>query len=106
MIEITSVSLNQGVVNILAIDVSEENLQRLERTRDDGFEQEVEFVFDTHQKEHFLYLNRWLRKQKATKGCSTWGGGSFTFHPGNNHNNFSKIQELGVDPGSLFLQFL
>lgn len=74
MIEITSVSLNQGVVNILAIDVSEENLQRLERTRDDGFEQEVEFVFDTHQKEHFLYLNRWLRKQKATKGCSTWGG--------------------------------
>ena len=29
MIEITSVSLNQGVVNILAIDVSEENLQRL-----------------------------------------------------------------------------
>ena len=73
MIEITSVSLNQGVVNIFAIDVSEENLQRLERTRDDGFEQEVEFVFDTHQKEHFLYLNRWLRKQKATKGCSTWG---------------------------------
>lgn len=73
MIEITSVSLNRGIVNIFAIDVSEENLQRIERTRDDGAEQEVEFIFDTHQKEDFLYLNRWMKKQKATKGCSTWG---------------------------------
>lgn len=72
-IEITSVSCSNGVVHIEAIDVSEENLQRLERTRDDGFESLLQFVFDTHERETKEYLYRWLKRQKATKGCKTWG---------------------------------
>lgn len=73
MIEITAVSISKGIVNIEAIDVSEENLQKLERTRDDGFEKEVSFVFDTHDQEAQTYLYQWLRRQKSTKGCKTWG---------------------------------
>ena len=45
-IEITSVKLSHGVVTIKAIDCSEEHLQYMERCRDDGFEKQLEFVFD------------------------------------------------------------
>lgn len=72
-IEITSISLDKGIINISAVDISEENLQRFERIRDDGVEQELEFIFDTHQEDEFRYLRAWLKRQKATKGCSTWG---------------------------------
>lgn len=73
MIEITAVSLSKGIVTIEAIDISEENLQKLERTRDDGFEKEVKFEFDTHDPEVQTYLYYWLKRQKSTKGCETWG---------------------------------
>lgn len=72
-VEITAVSIVSGNVIIEAIDVSEENLQRIERTRDDGFERELKFVFDTHKRQDFLYLRGWLKRQKATRGCVTWG---------------------------------
>ena len=74
-IEINSVELSSsGIVKINAVDCSEINLQRIERNRDDGgFAQEVQFVFDTKDKNTFLYLRKFLKKQKATRGCSTYG---------------------------------
>ena len=72
-VEITAVSIVSGNVIIEAIDVSEENIQRLERTRDDGFEQELKFVFDTREKNDFFYLRNWLKRQKSTQECATWG---------------------------------
>jgi len=72
-IEIISVSVSQGVVTIQAIDCSDENLQRMQRTRDDGFEKEISFIFDTRRKSDYEYLRKWLHQQKATKGAKTWG---------------------------------
>lgn len=72
-VEITSVSLNQGVVVIQAIDCSEENLQRMQRIREDCIERELCFVFDTKQKNDYVYLRKWLHRQKATKDAKTWG---------------------------------
>lgn len=72
-VEITSVSLKDGICRISAIDCSEENLHRIERTRDDGFEREVEFVFNTKNKTEFLYLRNWLKRQKITRDCKTYG---------------------------------
>lgn len=72
-IEIISVNMKQGIVTISAVDVSEERLQKLERMRDDGFERELEFIIDTHEKEAYRYLYSWLKRQKATKDCTTWG---------------------------------
>lgn len=71
-IEITSINLKDGVVTITAIDVSEENLQMLERNRED-VEREVHFIFDTHERKEYQYLYSWLHRQKVTKECSTWG---------------------------------
>lgn len=73
MIEITAISLFKGIVTIEAIDVSEENLQKMERMRDEGFEKQVNFVFDTHDPEAQTYLYQWLKRQRSTKGCKTWG---------------------------------
>lgn len=72
-VEITHVSLNQGIVTITAIDCSEENLQRMERNRDDGFETEINFVFDTHCEKDYLYFSSWIRRQKVTRSAKTWG---------------------------------
>lgn len=72
-VEITDVSLNNKIVTITAIDVSEENLQRLERVRDDGFEKEVCYVFDTTDREAFQYLYKFMHRQKITNGCVNWG---------------------------------
>lgn len=72
-VEITSVDLNKGVVSITAIDCSEENLQKMERQRDDGFERELNFMFDTHEKNDYLYLRKWLKSQKTAAQAKTWG---------------------------------
>ena len=72
-VEITSVDLDQGVVKITAADCSEEHLQKLERTRDDGFVEEMEFLFDTHKEKEYRYLFRWLKRQKAAGQARTWG---------------------------------
>ena len=58
-IEITSAKLSHGVVTITAIDCSEEHLQYMERYRDDGFEKQLEFVFDTtsrHSSPIFIWV--------------------------------------------------
>lgn len=72
-VEITSTFILHGVVNITAVDVSEENLQRMERFRDDGEDQEILFVFDTRDSKGFNNLRKWLKSQKATKGSETYG---------------------------------
>ena len=72
-VEITSTFILQGVVTITAIDVSEENLQRMERYRDDGEDQEIIFIFDTRKDKDFQSLRKWLKNQKATKNSSTYG---------------------------------
>lgn len=72
-VEIVSAVLNQGIVTITAVDCSDENLQRMERMGDDGFEKELEFLFDTHNKDEYLYLRRWLKRQKAAGQADTWG---------------------------------
>ena len=52
-VEIISYAVKDGIVSISAIDISDYNLQRLERLRDDQ-ERELEFVFDTSKKEEFF----------------------------------------------------
>jgi len=71
-VEITSIDVKEGIVTITALDVSEENLQMLERNRED-VEKELSFVFDTHERLEYQYLYSWLHRQKATQGAATWG---------------------------------
>ena len=42
-VEILSVELNKGIVYFYCNDISDENLRRLERIRDDATEEEVVF---------------------------------------------------------------
>lgn len=72
-VEILSYQVKDGIVKIQALDVSDQNLQRMERIRDDGQEKEVEFVFDTVRKEEYTYLRQWLKRQKVTREAKTWG---------------------------------
>lgn len=77
MIEITNASIiNKHEVEIEAVDVSEVNLQRFERNRDDGgFERKILYRFDVSQTKAFQYLDRWLHRQKAVLKAdpSTYG---------------------------------
>lgn len=72
-IEIISVEVNNGIVFIMAIDVSDENLRRMERLRDDAAEKEVLFKVDSHNEKDYKYLRKWLKEQKATEESETWG---------------------------------
>lgn len=72
-IEITGYSIQDGIVSIFADDVSEENLQRLERVRDDHEKKEVEYRFNTKTKKACTWFIKWLHSQKATQGCTTYG---------------------------------
>ena len=65
--------LSHGVVTITVIDCSEEHLQYMERYRDDGFEKQLEFVFDTTSRQQFPYFRKWMKEQKAAKQAITWG---------------------------------
>ena len=51
----------------------EEHLQYMERCRDDGFEKQLEFVFDTTSRQQFPYFRKWMKEQKAAKQAITWG---------------------------------
>ena len=73
LVEIISTQLKNGIVKISAVDCSEENLQRLERIRDDGNEKKVEFLFDTHNKKSCQDFYRWMKEQKAASQAVTWG---------------------------------
>lgn len=75
LIEILSVSLQKGIVKISAFDVSEENLSRMERRRDDMDNPELTFILDTKDKKTQEYLRNWLHSQKIIlkNECKTWG---------------------------------
>lgn len=72
-VEITSGCICDGIIRIFAVDVSEEHLQWIERSRDNGMERKIEFVFDTHFPDTYKYIRKWLKKQKATQNAKTWG---------------------------------
>lgn len=48
-IEIISVEIKKGIVMITGIDVSDENLRRMERMKDDGMQTEVRVLLDISQ---------------------------------------------------------
>lgn len=72
-VEICTYTIDHGIVTIYAHDCSEENLQRLERYRDDFIQRELHFVFDTKLPGTQFYFYKWLHRQKATKGSLTYG---------------------------------
>lgn len=71
-VEITSYELVDGEVRFSVIDVSEENLQRIERNRIEDAK-EILVVFDTKNPYHRKQLSNWLHRQKAVQGSKTWG---------------------------------
>ena len=103
LVEILSVSIKKGIVEIQALDVSEENLARMERMRDDMNNPEITFLLDTREEKVLTYLNNWLHRQKAVRKqeCTTWGAG-VTSSGGNHHYYIWKISELGVIPTPFF----
>lgn len=73
-IEITSTWIKDGIVEIEAIDCSEQNLDYLMRNKtDSGYETEVKFLIDTKDKKAFTNLRRWMLKQDCVAGKKTWG---------------------------------
>ncbi|MGO5337909.1 hypothetical protein ACTQZS_14110 [Bilifractor sp. LCP19S3_H10] len=73
-IEITSATIiSRYRIEITAIDCSEENLQKMERLREDNFEKEIYYVFDKTANPKALYAARnWLQKQSATAKAGSW----------------------------------
>lgn len=72
-VEILSTDIRDKVVIVTGIDVSDENLRRMERLKDDAAERIIEFRFDTREKAEQKYLRNWLKRQKATRQSRTWG---------------------------------
>ena len=66
-VEITSATIQNRIVEIEAIDVSEEHLQHIKRYRDDGFERELLFTFDLCDRWQNSYIYRFLHQQKIVK---------------------------------------
>ena len=73
-VEIIEAWITDGIVTISCVDCSEDNLERLERTRmDDGIEKSIHFVIDTTEQKSFIALRRWMMHQKCTENKKTWG---------------------------------
>lgn len=73
-VEITGAYIQEGIVTIECIDCSEDNLDRLMRTRmDDGNEKSLSIVIDTREKKAFSSLRKWMLMQQCTTGKKTWG---------------------------------
>lgn len=74
-IEIISASIiSRHAIQITAINCSEENFERMERLRDDSYEQEIQYYFDSiSNPKAFYVLRKWLQKQKTTAKAETWG---------------------------------
>ena len=73
VIDIRITDRENGTVTMIARDVSEENLMRFERYRDDGFEKELEYQWNTRDNRQFLALRKWLKSQKVTQNAATFG---------------------------------
>ena len=73
-IEIEEVTVKDGIVRITALNCSEENLQKLERLRDDCYQKELQFVFDTRNNKSdciyltYYFINYYSQRMKAQKG--------------------------------------
>lgn len=74
-VEILGYSIQNGIVTIEAENCDELNFQKLQRVRDDYIQRTIEFVFDTREKNDFLYLRNFLKRQKRVKEQkpATWG---------------------------------
>ena len=75
-IEITDMRITDrelGTVRMTAIDCSEEHAQYFDRYRDDGFEKELVYEWQTKDSQQFYWLRRWLKKQRATQNAKTFG---------------------------------
>ena len=73
IIDIRITDRENGTVQCVCKDVSEERLQFFERYRDDVFEEEITFEWNTKQSKDFYALRRWLKQQKATNMAKTFG---------------------------------
>ena len=66
-IEITSMKITDralGTVRMTATDCSEERAQYLERYRDDGFEKELVYEWNTKDPTQQYWFRWWLKRQK------------------------------------------
>ena len=75
-IKITSMKITDralGTVRMTATDCSEEHAQYLERYRDDGFEKELVYEWNTKDPTQQYWFRWWLKRQKATKDAKTFG---------------------------------
>ena len=73
VIEMTIIDRMNGTVRMTAKNISEERIQFLERTRDDGFEEEVMFEWNTKDERQFRAMRKWLKQQKVTQSAKTFG---------------------------------
>ena len=75
LVEILSVTLKKGIVEIQALDVSEENLSRMERMRDDMNNPELTFLLDTREEKVLMYLiiGCIVRKRSASRNVPLGG---------------------------------
>ena len=73
-VEIRRAYIKDKIMVIEAIDCSSINLMNIERNRiDDGMEKEVIFQFNTLNQYGFLGARKFLKSQKATAECRTYG---------------------------------
>ena len=71
-VEITDIIIDGKIIKIEAIDVSEENFQRIQgKIVREQFERTLSFEFDTTDIKTRTYIQKWLHKQKITAGCRT-----------------------------------
>ena len=74
LVEVTRSYIADGILKIDAIDCDELSLIRLERNRiDDGSDREVRFEIDSKTKYGFVAVRKFLKSQKSTTGCKTFG---------------------------------
>ena len=73
VIDIRITDREAGTVRMVARDVSEENLQYFEPYRDDGFEKEFTYEWNTRDSRQFLAFKKWLKSNRVTQNAQTFG---------------------------------
>ena len=82
-IEITSMKITDralGTVRMTATDCSEERAQYLERYRDDGFEKELVYEWNTKDPTQQYWFNWWLNTTEGHEGCKNLRRGNGEGH--------------------------
>ena len=88
-IEIISVEIKKGIVMITGIDVSDENLRRMERMKDDGMQTEVTFCFDSINRKIYNIFITGLNAKRQLK--EQLHGRSTSQNDRNNYRYCKKI---------------